>query len=119
MPPGSSTRRPGALRIRREALLLLSQLEGRTATSRDADGSLIEACVAFAALPSETTAARMARILRGVAASRATTLDGHRARAAAFILWDEGDLLERARTDGILEEVLLRAILVDLVRAAP
>ncbi len=46
-------------------------------------------------------------------------MDGHRARAAAFILWDEGDLLERACVDGILEEVLLRAILIDLVLGPP
>ena len=102
-----------------EARRLLAGLKVGSVASREADASLIRACAAFAALPGGTTAAHMARILKVVAASRATTLDGHRARAAAFILWDEGDLLGRAGKDGILEEVVLRAILVDLVRAAP
>ncbi len=113
------TRRPGARRIQREARLLLVELKGRSAALEHADGSLIRACVAFAVPQGGTTPTRTARILRSVAASRATTMDGHRARAAAFILWDEGDLLERACVDGILEEVLLRAILIDLVLGPP
>lgn len=45
----------------------------------------------------------------------ATTPDGHRARAAMFLAWDEGDLIARARTAGLLEDQLLAALLIDLV----
>ena len=45
----------------------------------------------------------------------ATTPEGHRARAAAYLAWDEGDLIARARTAGMLEDQLLAALLVDLV----
>lgn len=49
------------------------------------------------------------------ATSRAVTLDGHRARAAVFLAWDDGDVVGRARRHGITEDRLLAALLTDLV----
>lgn len=47
----------------------------------------------------------------------ATTLEGHRARAALFLAWDEGELVGRARREQMLEDRLLAALLLDLVAA--
>lgn len=47
--------------------------------------------------------------------ARATTLDGHRARAALFLAWDEGELIGRARREMMLEDQMLAALLLDLV----
>lgn len=54
-------------------------------------------------------------LLRRLADLRAKTPVGHGLRAAAFLAWDEGDLLQRAQSDGLSEERLLAAILIDLV----
>ncbi len=45
---------------------------------------------------------------------RATTLAGHRARAISFALWDGGELADRARANGLLEDRLLAALVRDL-----
>ncbi len=54
-------------------------------------------------------------LLTRTATARASTLDGHRARAAAFLAWDEGDVIGRARREGIAEDLMLAALLTDLV----
>ena len=56
--------------------------------------------------------------LASALSTRATTLEGHRARAALFLAWDEGDLIGRARRDEILEDRLLAVLLIDLVTGA-
>ena len=48
---------------------------------------------------------------------RATTPEGHRARAAAILAWDEGDLISLVRQHGILQDRLMLALLADLVGA--
>ena len=53
--------------------------------------------------------------LAQVAAYRAVTLDGHRARAAAFLAWDEGELVGLVDRYGILQDRFLLALLTDLV----
>ena len=45
---------------------------------------------------------------------RAVTIQGHRARATAFALWDAGDLNYRAREGDATEDVILSAIIRDL-----
>ncbi len=45
---------------------------------------------------------------------RATTLAGHQARAISFALWDGGELADRARAHGLLEDRLLAALIRDL-----
>ena len=45
---------------------------------------------------------------------RATTLAGHQARAISFALWDGGELTDRARASGFLEDRLLAALVRDL-----
>ncbi len=47
--------------------------------------------------------------------AKATTLDGHRARAALFLAWDDGELLGRVSREQVLEDRLLAALLLDLV----
>ncbi len=47
--------------------------------------------------------------------AKATTLDGHRARAALFLAWDEGELLRRVCREQVLEDRLLAALLLDIV----
>ena len=59
----------------------------------------------------------LSRLLRSIAGMRASTPEGHQARAAAFVIWDDGDLLGRVAADRILGEVLLAAIVVDLLTA--
>jgi hypothetical protein len=54
-------------------------------------------------------------LLVQVAAHRAVTLDGHRARAAAFLAWDEGELIGLADRCGILQDRLIIAMLADLI----
>lgn len=98
--------------------------------SGQADAGLIEACIVYATssagargtrgavsgqVPGDDAGHAGAKALQALAALPATTMDGHRARAAAFVLWDEGDLLGRARVNNVLEEMLLGAILADLV----
>jgi hypothetical protein len=53
--------------------------------------------------------------LAGVAAHRAVTLEGHRARAAAIVFWDEGELIRLVDKYDILQDRLLLALLADLV----
>jgi hypothetical protein len=55
-------------------------------------------------------------VLAHVAAQTARTLDGHRARAAAILEWDDGQLIGLADQPGYLEDRLLLALLVDLVQ---
>lgn len=62
----------------------------------------------------ELTDAGRVKLLASLSAS-ATTLDGHRARAALFLAWDEGELVGRARRDMMLEDQMLAALLLDLV----
>ncbi len=54
-------------------------------------------------------------LLAQVAAHRAVTLDGHRARAAAVLAWDEGELIGLADRYGILQDRLMLALLADLI----
>ncbi|MGI4941232.1 MAG: hypothetical protein ACRYHQ_11860, partial [Janthinobacterium lividum] len=46
---------------------------------------------------------------------RARSLGGHRARAAAFALWDGGEIADRAEASGLLEDRLLASLVCDLV----
>ena len=56
-------------------------------------------------------------LLQRAADLRATMPEGHAARAAAFLAWDEGELVQRASRHGILEDRLLAAILLDLMES--
>lgn len=42
-------------------------------------------------------------------------LAGHRARAATFLVWDDGDLMGRADNQGFSEDRILAALVFDLV----
>jgi hypothetical protein len=55
-------------------------------------------------------------ILAHVATQTARTLDGHRARAAAILTWDDGRLIGLADAPGYLDDRLLLALLVDLLQ---
>ena len=55
-----------------------------------------------------------ANCLTGMSGERAVTIQGHRARATAFALWDAGDLDYRAREGEATEDMLLSAIVRDL-----
>ena len=46
----------------------------------------------------------------------AHSLSGHRARALAFCIWDDGELARRATADSLLEDRLLWAVLSGLAR---
>lgn len=48
--------------------------------------------------------------------SRATTAQGHRARALSFALWDEGNLAWRAANGEAIEDLFLHALVRDLTR---
>lgn len=49
--------------------------------------------------------------------ARAVGLAGHRARAAAFALWDVGELADLAEANGFPSDRLLAALVRDLVEA--
>jgi hypothetical protein len=53
--------------------------------------------------------------LADVAATWAVTLEGHRARAAAILFWDEGELVTLVDKYAILQDRLMLALLADLV----
>ena len=53
--------------------------------------------------------------LADVAAYRAVTLEGHRARASAILFWDEGELVTLVDKYGILQDRLMLTLLADLV----
>ena len=53
--------------------------------------------------------------LADVAAKRAVTPEGHRARAATILLWDEGELVTLVDKYDILQDRLVLALLADLV----
>jgi hypothetical protein len=55
-----------------------------------------------------------ASCLTRMSGERAVTIQGHRARATAFALWDSGDLDYRAREGEATEDMLLSAIVRDL-----
>jgi hypothetical protein len=55
-------------------------------------------------------------ILEHVADEAARTLEGHQARAAAIVTWDDGRLIGLADEPGYLDDRLLLALLVDLLR---
>lgn len=67
----------------------------------------------------EALTRRATAILARVAELRATSLDGHRARAAAFLAWDDGDLMGRADELGFTEDRLLAALILDLTSDGP
>ena len=50
---------------------------------------------------------------------RARSLAGHRARAAAFALWDGGEIADRAEASGLLDDRLLASLVRDLVTVSP
>ena len=54
-------------------------------------------------------------LLEYVCACQSRTLDGHRARAAAFLATDESGLLMRANTRDVPGEKLLAALVLDLL----
>lgn len=56
-----------------------------------------------------------AAVLEHVTSRAAVTLDGHRARAAAILAWDEGELITLVDTYAILQDRLMLALLADLV----
>ena len=53
--------------------------------------------------------------LANIVALRATTLEGHRARAAAILAWDQGELISLVGRYGILQDRLILALLADLI----
>lgn len=101
------------------------------------DAVLLGACAAFNALENEKLAlfegagriegdeerdeaiepiwAQQAPLLDQICTRKATTLAGRRARAAAYWLWDGGELVWRAHTCGMLGDRLLAALVADLV----
>ena len=54
-------------------------------------------------------------LLRLIVETPARSLAGHRARAAAFLAWDDGDLMGRADGQGFSEDRMLGALVFDLV----
>ncbi len=54
-----------------------------------------------------------------ICTQRATTLAGHQARAISFVLWDGGELAERASAAGFLEDRLVAALVRDLAGLPP
>ncbi len=117
-------------RLRQAAALL-------RATPAHPDAQLLEACAAY-----DLVRARLAALIPGSAptaddepsadaydvvwatgkpvlarliALHPTTPIGHAMRAAAFLVYDEGELLRRARSVQLIEDRLLAAILVDLL----
>lgn len=129
---------------RRRLLLRLAGLAAAVGAARPAsapdldNATLLAACAAFGALERERLAlfegpgrieddderdeaigpiwARQVPLLEQICARRATTLAGHRARAAAYWLWDGGELAWRARAagEGSLDDRLLAALVADL-----
>ncbi len=63
----------------------------------------------------EALAQGASAMLARVTEMRATSLDGHRARAAAFLAWDEGDLMGRADELCFPEDQILAAIVLDIL----
>ena len=53
--------------------------------------------------------------LANIVTLRATTPEGHRARAAAILAWDQGELISLVGRYGILQDRLMLALLADLV----
>ncbi len=133
------SRRPSSVRAASAAAALVLRRARRLSASLDAhpDAALLAACgdygllhrrisrlftgVASLADEEERSRAHAAlldeaqALLIRTATARASTLDGHRARAAAFLAWDEGDVIGRARREGIAEDLMLAALLTDLV----
>ena len=114
-----------------------SLLTGSLNGPDDADGALVAACRRYVQLEqrkvglarkvgpdpddgeadrASDTAFRSTRaILRRIVETPATTLAGHRARAAAFLAWDDGDLMGRSDDRGFSEDRMLAALVFDLV----
>ena len=78
------------------------------ADARSMDGRRLEQ--AQAALHEATSSA-----LADIVTHRATTLEGHCARAAAVLAWDQGELISLVGRYGILQDQLMLALLADLV----
>ena len=57
-----------------------------------------------------------AKHLHEICDARATTIRGHRARALSFTLWDAGDLEYRALNGRATEDLLLHALVRDLIK---
>jgi hypothetical protein len=138
-PSSTPSRRPSSARAARSAAVRTLSHAERLSASRPAhaDAALLAVCsdwgvlhrritrlfegVASLADEEERSCAYAALLddahglLIRIATARASTLDGHRARAAAFLAWDEGDLIGRARRAGIAEDRVLAALLLDLV----
>ena len=60
-------------------------------------------------------AAAQTEPLRVLCDARATTVDGHRARASAIVVGDGGEVFYRAEVGGLLEDRLIAALLRDVV----
>ena len=56
-------------------------------------------------------------VLRRIVETPATSLAGHRARAAAFLAWDDGDLMGRSDDRSFSEDRMLAALVFDLVNS--
>jgi hypothetical protein len=53
--------------------------------------------------------------LADIVTHRATTPEGHCARAAAILAWDQGELISLVARYGILQDRLMLALLADLI----
>jgi hypothetical protein len=105
-------------------------------TQAQPDAALLAACVAYAGVRRRIDQFSRAKINLGedalerahaglheaassalarVAAHRAVTPEGHRARAAVIMFWDEGELIRLVGKYEILQDRLLLALLADLV----
>ena len=118
---------------------LLGAAPARAGTAEPADADLVAAAVAFCALeqrmqdliegpgcvPDDAAREVLLRPLREAQAPhldrlcqvRAVGVAGHRARAAAFALWDAGELVDLAEVNRLPADRLLAALVRDLVEA--
>lgn len=133
--PRAALRRLSPSRVRLAVRRVIAQATALPPGSGHPDAALLAACAEYGRIRAEIDRASRPRARVGdpgglkvaalLAAGRvpldaavtavATTPEGHRARAATFLAWDEGDLIARAGTEAILEDRLLAALLVDLV----
>ncbi len=116
-----------------------SVLTGSLTVPDDPDGALVAACRRYVQLGQRR--AELARkigpdlnegevdrlsnaafrstkaVLRRIVETPATSLAGHRARAAAFLAWDDGDLMGRSDDRSFSEDRMLAALVFDLVNS--
>lgn len=78
------------------------------------EGALLEGSLGESSLASPNVVEARRRHVDALCGCRAHTLEGHRARALAFCIWDDGELPRRVAARDLLEDRLLWAILSDL-----